>query len=839
MRTRMRTYTALGVLALAMGACTVIADVELPQPTEPPAPPDLGQPSLSTDFDLGVKRYVAAGDRAYVIGAEDGAFPPMGWHIRGEMGGVWAHPIKLLDGYWFSIDGDWLPPAARFTTGAGYARLEHPDVGGLSITRTEFSPDGAPVVLVELDIVNSGEAARDIELKMAARSELMAAYPWGWTMPSAKEANGKDEGQYEADAGRVVFAEPGTPWRALVKPSIKPSDAQVGDDRWGPIPAAEQADYLEHGNGTGAEITWQIRAEAGAVTTLWIAIAGSHTGIEEAEQAASSALADPMKALTDKVTARQELWARTQVELPDPLLQAAFDWAKLNMADLRRTVKQVQVRDVAEGKSFPDPVSTLPEITGIGAGFPDYPWLFGTDGAYTSFPLVASGQWDTAMAHLRAIRDVSRALNGETGKVVHEVMTEGSVYYGNVMSSGNTNETAQFAIAVELLWRWSGDDAFRDEMLDFIEDGLRFITTEGAPPDGLDKDDDGWPEGHGMVERDGMGSEKLDVAVYTHEAMRALERMAAAKGNDAAATWANDEAKLIETKFETAWWMEDLGRYADSLCNTGDAISQQDQMTNGWTNVCENGVTQLQQYHWINATPMEMSLASQEHAGKALVSIEAASGACGLYHTGPGGGPKEDGELKCWTLPTSVMAVGEANYGRLRDNQAMFYIRSIAETLTLETPGALPEIAASPGYDPFVDFRERAMFEQAWSAYGVQWPVVRHILGVDPDVPAGKLAVVPDLPESWPSAAVKNLRVGAGTIAISATRSGLVYTTVVDAPAGLALTLGHMLPADAEVLSVTLDDQPAEPTVTDTPRGRQVSVETTSGAPHTIVVETH
>ena len=54
--------------------------------------------SASTTTDLAAKRYVAAGDRAYVIGAADGSFAPMGWHIHGEMGGVWTHPIKLLDG---------------------------------------------------------------------------------------------------------------------------------------------------------------------------------------------------------------------------------------------------------------------------------------------------------------------------------------------------------------------------------------------------------------------------------------------------------------------------------------------------------------------------------------------------------------------------------------------------------------------------------------------------------------------------------------------------------------------------------------------------------------------
>ena len=44
--------------------------------------------------------YLTPGDRALVIGTQDGAFPDLGWHVPGEMGGVWAPPLKLLDGFW-------------------------------------------------------------------------------------------------------------------------------------------------------------------------------------------------------------------------------------------------------------------------------------------------------------------------------------------------------------------------------------------------------------------------------------------------------------------------------------------------------------------------------------------------------------------------------------------------------------------------------------------------------------------------------------------------------------------------------------------------------------------
>jgi hypothetical protein len=143
-RSRRVVAVLAGACALALSAAAAFA-----------SPPNPGGPTLSTSNLLGQKRYVAAGDRAHVIGAEDGRFPPMGWHIRGEMGGVWAHPVKLLDGYWFALNDSWVPPASSYTTGAGYVQLRFPDTAGYQVTRTEFSPDGVAAVLVGLTIRNT------------------------------------------------------------------------------------------------------------------------------------------------------------------------------------------------------------------------------------------------------------------------------------------------------------------------------------------------------------------------------------------------------------------------------------------------------------------------------------------------------------------------------------------------------------------------------------------------------------------------------------------------------------------------------------------------------------
>lgn len=808
---------------VALAACSVLTLGAPVAASEPPA----GPVRTSTE-NLAAKRYVAAGDRAYVIGAADSGFPAMGWHIRGEMGGVWTHPVKLLDGYWFAVNGEWLPEAERFTTGAGYVRFDYPHVSGLEVSRIEFAPDDAPVTLVGLTFANPDRRDRPFRLEMDVRSDLLPAYPWSWTEPSAAEFNNPDAAAYDRRTGIVTFTEPERPWTAMVDASERPVQGRTGDDFWGPLSADERAAHSEEGDGAGARLRWQVNLRGGEERTIWIAAAGSHTDSGEARTALSQALADPETLLAEKVAGRTELFDRTRVELPDAQLQAAFDWGKLNLADLRITATDMAVRDVDEGRAYPDPVRHLAEATGIGAGFPDYPWYFGTDGAYTAYPLLVSGQWDTLKDHLRLLRDVSRALNGESGKIVHELVTDGSVYFGNLEHPGQFQETPQFAAAVALVWRWTGDRAFLEEMYDLVVDGMRSMTTL------FDEDGDGWPEGDGMVERPGMGDEKLDVTAYTWRALHALAGMADDLGDADTAAWARDQADAMTEAFDAAWWMDEERLYADSRCNSPEPDPQPD-----WINYCQERDQLVQQRHWINAVPAEVALPPDERAHALLDTLEGPdfTGDTGLFHTGRGGGPDGEGELRVWTLPSSVMAVGEANYGRLGDDQALFYMHSVADQLDLEMPGALPEIAPSPDYDPFVDFRDRAMFMQAWSSYGTQWPVIHHFLGIRPDVPAGVLEVIPQVPDSWPGLSVADLAVGDGTVTAATTVDAGTYTTTVGDAAGLSLLIGHVLPADAEIQSVTLNGEQVQHTVISTARGQEVRVETGGSGEHVLVIE--
>jgi hypothetical protein len=84
----------------------------------------------------------------------------MGFHTRGEMGGVWSPPIKLLDGLWFGIGNDWIGPANKFTSGYGHVKMDLPGRNGMTITRTDFVPDGRRSVLVGLTFA-AGDSNRN------------------------------------------------------------------------------------------------------------------------------------------------------------------------------------------------------------------------------------------------------------------------------------------------------------------------------------------------------------------------------------------------------------------------------------------------------------------------------------------------------------------------------------------------------------------------------------------------------------------------------------------------------------------------------------------------------
>jgi hypothetical protein len=819
----------------------------------------VAQEELSTTDRLDQRRYVAAGDEAYVMGFQDGSFQAQGWHVTGEMGGIWSQPLKLVDGVWFGVDGDWVGPATKFTSGWGYVGMDLPETAGLKLSRVDFAPDGRRAALIGLRIENPG-ADRTVSVMVDAHSEVMSHYPWAWTTPNAGDFNLADSGVFTGDA--LEFHDTGTPhpnagphdWVALVGSNRTPVGGVAEPGHWGsqgpPVLCTGEDQFTcdegPFGKGTGGQLRYDVTIPAGEARWLWIGVAGSDQGASAARSELGAALEDPAGRLADKRASRTWWSDYTRVSLPgDPRLAKAIAWGKQNLVDSAQAASRLQVRDVDEGRAYPPAAGTVANARWFGAGFPDYPWLFATDGEFTGFAAVTVGQFETIKAHARALRDVSVLLNGNSGKVVHEVVADGSVYFGTLAHPGNTDETAKFPSLVALVWRWTGDNAFRDDLYGFAKRNLEYVTQQ------LDADGDGWPEGLGNVERQGMGEEKLDNTVATVRGLYDLADLARSKGDSATATWATQRADDLNSRFEDAWWMPDFRQYADSLDDPGDL--------------------QVQQRHWIGQTPMEVELTIRArptpglavfpHGNAALAERENScySGTrpynLGLFHTGCGGGPTGAGERTIFTLNTAIQAVGEGNYGRLGASQQQRYTGANAEPMFSEPytdgtpdeqPGAMPEIVPSPDFDAAGDrdanikrcTRCRAMVMQAWGNYGTMWPVVHQQLGVRPDIGRGHLEVIPQLPPGGSPIAGENIRLGSGALAlVAASREANRFRTVVDtgtAPVS-TLRIGYTLPRNTGTATARLDGREVRAERRITNRGVEVSVATGPGQ-HTLEV---
>ena len=864
--------TALVLAATSLGV-QAVGDPSRPTQRAAAAAAPATTPELSETTRLPDRRSLVVGDRAYAMSTADGLYPAAGWHIRGEMGGMWTPPMKMVDGVWLRLADDWLgdatdgAAATRTTAGFGYTRTSYENVDQVTVERTDFVPDGTRATLVGLTLTS--RVARTLPIALDAHSELMSSYPWGWTTPNATTFNLQDTGAY-AD-GTLVFREQGTPpvdnaephdWAAVVGSTVPPSAHSLGRNHRGPQDPAvvcplgdppkgeslpPRCDDSEAGKGTGGQLRWQLRLPARTPTTIWFAVAGSDHGLPEARAELAQALQDPAAALQRKVASRAEWDSHTQVDLPgDPLLEQSIAWSKQNLVDSVQEAHDLELRAVKEGKEYPPAADTLDEARWLGAGWPDYPWLFGTDGEYTAFASVAMGQFEDIKAHLRALRDVSVVLNGDSGKVIHEVMPEGSAYYGTLDSAGNTDETSKFPSAVALIWRWTGDDAFRDDLYPFTVRNMRYVVEQ------LDDDGDGWPEGLGNVERPGMGEEKLDNTVYTIRGLRDLADLARSKGDTETETWASERAAALEAAFEQAWWYGgDARQYADSL-----------DLVEGPDDPPINDNTRILQRHWIGVTPMDAELvrpdqvtrplANDEHGQIALEQRQrdCYSGEFGLFHTGSGPTSHQDGnpgpscdsvvssvksERAVFSLNTGIMAVAEGNFGRLGEDEQQRYTTGNAriqlDPSVWEMPGAMPEIAPSPDFPANIGrpLYDRSMVLQAWGTYGTLYPVVHHQLGVSPDIGRDALSVVPQVPDGQDRVAGSNIRLGDGSVDVSAERTSSTLTTTVTRDLTTALLIGHVLPDGAEVTAVTLDGAPASYAVRETARGREVVVQQGAG----------
>ena len=699
--------------------------------------------------------YVTAGDRLYSVGHQDGSFPPLGWHIKGEMGGVWNHPIKLLDGFAAKIssgDKEYTLDKADTFVNYPFANLHRYTLNEvLKVERTQFVPNAKEGMLVQYTIENTGEENAEYLFEFKVDSDLRPT----WLGEENGVVNRSDKAEFYADKGYWQIKDEKNPWFVLTGSNL-------------PVIKTDQAPREEGESGVQASLGYKLLIPKGEKKNITLAIAGSYTSSESALETLEDLLARPLELLEEKKSRYASIEANTRLRIPDSSLQQCFEWLKYNSDWLIREVPEV-------GR-------------GIGAGIPDYPWWFGVDSEYALQGYMAIGQDDIVHQTIALLDSLSEVTNGN-GRIIHEVSTNGIVF-----NPGNINETPQFALLIAEIYRWNGDDDFLKRYYPTIEKGLDWLMRE------TDQDQNGFPDGFGMMEIHGLDSEMIDVAAYTQKAFEEAAFLSEEMGYTEKSNAYRSKAENLKKQINEKFWSAEFNSYADfigtdkqSLHLIEDALVRADTLNKPWAmeeleetrkRILANPSSEARPFvlhhNWVVNTPMEMGIADPNKAIQALKTAEKFVNPFGVFVTGidrDESAGSDDGSFEgskifsytgaVMTLPTGVQAISENNYGR--PDQALNYLNRMTRTFSYALPGSMYEV--SPDY---------GMVVQAWNIYSFAVPIVRQFFGIRPMASKKEILFTPQMPSTWEYAQLESVKIADNTIDIDYKKEGKKISLIIE-----------------------------------------------------------
>jgi hypothetical protein len=163
---------------------------------------------------------------------------------------------------------------------------------------------------------------------------------------------------------------------------------------------------------------------------------------------------------------------------------------------------------------------------------------------------------------------------------------------------------------------------------------------------------------------------------------------------------------------------------------------------------------------------MEMGVADPEKAKKALKTAENFVNPFGVFVTGidrDASDGTDEGPFKgsksfsytgaVMTLPTSVLAIAENNYGR--PDKALDYLKRMTKSFSYALPGSMYEV--SPDY---------GMITQAWTIYGYAIPIIQQFFGIQPMASKKMVVIQPQMPTDWNTAALENVEIADNSVSI-------------------------------------------------------------------------
>ena len=694
---------------------------------------------------------VTAGDRLYSIGNQAGNFPPVGFHVPGEMGGVWQQPIKLLDGFRLSITdrktaiSQQLVKADSFVTYSFTSQFLYVlSEQNLKITRTQFVPDNIPLLVLEYAVTNNDDVDKELTIQFAADVNLMPV----WLGERTGMIDSTDELlSFDRQTGTAFFKDNRNSWFTGISTETRSSD----------FDGIRKSIY--QGKGLSGGLSVLIKVARGKTGFLRFYISGSDQNREEIVRNIALAKSNLSRLFLAKKQRYQQLEKNASIEIPDKKIMEAYQWGKYSSDWLVRDVPSL-------GRA-------------MSAGLPDYPWFFSNDQASAFDALFGTIRPDIFFSSWKMLKQTSYKANGEDGRIIHEVSTNGSVY-----DKGRMEESQSYIITAWNIFRWTGNIALLKDNYEHGRKVWKWLQEH-------DTNHNGYIEGYGGAEIEGLNSEMLDVQVATAVFLETMADMASILNDIDAAKIYHQKAEQLRSNINRDWWVPAEKRYGDFISTKEKAISiidsalakRVDTTRNNWAQKKLTGLkTSIQNgsytdhayvvYYNANANPLESGLADTAKAREALRGIRFFTNKYGLYISGierPDDIRVDEGKFHhdkefnynraVMPAATASLAIIACRYGS--HDTALYYMHMLLNSFSFATPGTTYEV--SPDY---------GMFVQAWNIRGINIPLIHYFFGIDPLAYKKEIRLKPNFPEEWRNASIKNVIVGDNLLSIDYRKSG-------------------------------------------------------------------
>lgn len=456
--------------------------------------------------------------------------------------------------------------------------------------------------------------------------------------------------------------------------------------------------------------------------------------------------------------------------------------------DRRLTALLSQGLDDAEALLVCDPEA--PGDRFLAAGSPWFLTLFGRDSIWAARMMLPLGT-ELARGTLAALsrRQGQQVVGGteeQPGKMLHEVraaplhvadeISLPALYYGTV------DATPLWVCLLADAWRWGMPAEQVEGFLPACEAALRWIVENGdsdgdgfleyVDGTGSGLSNQGWKDSGDSIQwSDGrLASAPLalcEVQGYAHEAAAAGADLLEAFGRPGADRWRAWAAEL-RTRFRASFWVDDDAGPYPAVALDADK-NRVDSLTSNIGHLLGTGLLDADESRLVAARLADPTMSS----GYGLRTLSSASPRFGplSYHGGT-----------VWPHDTAIVIGGLARTGA-HDVAGVLLsgLLAAADTFDYRLPELFGGTSREAG-EPLIAY-PAACRPQAWAAASAV-ALLQALLGLAPDVPAGRIAVSPLRPAAAGDLHVRGLRVNGEALAVGVDR---VAGITVDGPPGLAV----------------------------------------------------